>query len=67
MAKDTPLSLRNSTMYSVFVRNYSDAGTFRALEEDLPRIRALGTDIRNDIKINETFSHARLSANYCSL
>ncbi|HCW23408.1 MAG TPA: alpha-amylase [Lachnospiraceae bacterium] len=45
MAKDTLLSLRNSTMYSVFVRNYSDAGTFRALEEDLPRIRALGTDI----------------------
>lgn len=45
MAQNTPLSLRNSTMYSIFVRNYSDAGTFHALEQDLDRIKALGTDI----------------------
>ena len=45
MAIDTPLSLRSQVIYSVFVRNHTPEGTFRALIPDLPRIRALGTDI----------------------
>lgn len=45
MAKNTPLELRNALIYSVYVRNHTPEGTFRALEADLPRIRALGTDI----------------------
>ena len=32
-------------MYSVFVRNYSRAGTFEAVRADLARIRALGVDV----------------------
>jgi len=32
-------------VYSVYIRNYSEEGTFKALERDLDRIRALGTDI----------------------
>lgn len=38
-------SLENSMMYSVFVRNHSLEGTFKKVEEDLDRIKALGTDI----------------------
>ena len=45
MAANTELSLRQQVIYSIFVRNYSESGTFRAVEEDLPRIKALGTDI----------------------
>ncbi|TCL61159.1 maltogenic amylase [Kineothrix alysoides] len=37
--------LRNSMIYSVFVRNHTNEGTFRGLEKDLERIRNLGTDI----------------------
>lgn len=45
MAKNTNLELRGQLMYSVFVRNHTKEGTFRALEGDLDRIAALGTDI----------------------
>ncbi len=45
MARNTDLSLRNQLIYQVYVRNHTPEGTFRALEADLPRIRALGTDI----------------------
>lgn len=45
MAKDTSLSLRNALIYSVYLRNHTPEGTFRALEADLDRIRNLGTDI----------------------
>ena len=45
MARNTDRTLRNQMMYCVFVRNYSEEGTFRRVQEDLPRIRALGTDI----------------------
>ena len=44
MAEKTNLALRNSVMYMVFVRNYSREGTFRRLQEDLPRIQSLGVD-----------------------
>ena len=45
MAKDTNIALRNQVLYSVFVRDHTEEGTFAALEKDLDRIRALGTDI----------------------
>ena len=45
MADNTPKTLRNQMMYQVFVRNYSEAGTFAQVEHDLDRIKALGTDI----------------------
>ena len=38
-------SLRNQMIYQVFVRNYSEEGTFNALRKDLKRIKELGTDI----------------------
>lgn len=37
------MNLRNMTLYSIFVRNHG--GTFRAVEKDVPRIRALGVDM----------------------
>ena len=37
------MNLRNMTLYSIFVRNHG--GTFRAVEKDVPRIRALGADM----------------------
>ena len=43
--KDTDKSLRNLVIYSVYVRNHTPEGTFRALEADLPRIKALGADM----------------------
>lgn len=45
MAKNTDSSLRNQVMYSVYVRNHTEEGTFRAVEADLSRIKELGTDI----------------------
>lgn len=45
MAKSTDKFYRNLVMYSVFVRNYSEEGTFDAVRRDLTRIRNLGTDI----------------------
>lgn len=45
MAKQTPKNYRNQVLYSVFVRNYSQEGTFEAVRRDLDRIRDLGVDI----------------------
>ena len=45
MATNTQKQLRNLTMYSIYVRNYSEEGTFEAVRRDLPRIRALGVDL----------------------
>lgn len=45
MASHTDTRLRQQVIYSVFVRNYSKEGTFARLEQDLARIKALGTDI----------------------
>ena len=36
------MPLRNMTLYSIFIRNFG--GTFNAVRDDLPRIRALGVD-----------------------
>ena len=45
MAKNTSTALREQVIYSVYVRNHTPEGTFRAVIPDLDRIRALGTDI----------------------
>ena len=45
MAAKTKAELRNQVMYSVYVRNYSEEGTFAAVERDLDRIKNLGVDI----------------------
>ena len=45
MAVKTSKSLRNQVMYSIYVRNHTAEGTFAAIEPDLERIKALGTDI----------------------
>ena len=45
MAKSTAKAYRNQLIYSVFVRNYSEEGTFEAVRKDLDRIKDLGTDI----------------------
>lgn len=45
MAENTRKELRNQLIYQIFVRNYSEEGTFAAVERDVERIRRLGTDI----------------------
>lgn len=45
MAENTSTRYRNQVMYSVYVRNHTQEGTFEGVRRDLPRIRALGTDI----------------------
>ena len=45
MAKSTEIRCRDLLIYSVFVRNHTDEGSFRAVIPDLPRIRKLGTDV----------------------
>ena len=44
MAINTDKGIRNKVIYQIFTRNYKD-GTFRAVESDLERIKALGVDI----------------------
>lgn len=45
MAKNTAKAYRNQVIYSVFVRNHSEEGTFEAVRRDLDRIKSLGVDI----------------------
>lgn len=45
MAKSTDVSLQTKIIYSVYVRNHTQEGTFQAVVADLDRIKALGTDI----------------------
>ena len=45
MAYHTNHDLQKQVIYSVFIRNHTNEGTFRSLIPDLDRIRALGTDI----------------------
>ena len=45
MAIDTRVTLRNETMYCIFVRQFTPEGTFAAAERELDRVKALGTDI----------------------
>ena len=45
MSHNTDIRLRNQVIYSVYIRNHTPEGTFRAVIGDLDRIRELGTDI----------------------
>lgn len=45
MADNTPITLRNKVIYSVYVRNHTKEGTFKSIIPDLDRIKSLGTDI----------------------
>lgn len=45
MAHNTDIQLRQQVIYSIYVRAHTPEGTFRAVEADLDRIRALGTDV----------------------
>jgi glycosidase len=45
MAKQTSINLRKSVIYSIFVRNFTEEGTFKAVISELDRIKDLGTDI----------------------
>jgi len=45
MAENTRNALRNTVIYSVYVRNHTEEGTFLSLIPDLDRIKNLGTDI----------------------
>ena len=45
MAADTRSELRGALIYQVFVRDYSQDGTFDSVTADLPRIKSLGSDI----------------------
>ena len=45
MAKNTDIFLRNQVIYSIYVRNHTQEGTFRSVISDLDRICNLGVDI----------------------
>ena len=45
MPKRTDTTYRNQIMYSVFVRNHSNEGTFEGVRRDLKRIKGLGVDV----------------------
>lgn len=45
MAKNTSINLRNQVMYQIFVRNFSEEGTFESVRPQLSRIKELGTDV----------------------
>ena len=45
IAKNTDIALRNQVIYSIYVRNHTQEGTFRAVIPDLDRLKALGVDI----------------------
>lgn len=45
MSTTTPKNLRNQIMYQIFVRNFSEGGTFAEVTPQLDRIKALGVDV----------------------
>lgn len=45
MAENTEVSVRNLVIYSIYVRNHTDEGSFAAIIPDLERIKTLGTDV----------------------
>lgn len=45
MAKNTSADLRQQVIYSIYVRNHTKEGTFKAIIRDLDRIQNVGVDI----------------------
>lgn len=44
-APEAPAWVKDAVIYEVFIRDYSRAGTFKALENDLDRLDSLGIDL----------------------
>jgi glycosidase len=44
MSRTTPKKLRNLFIYQVYVRNYTNEGTFKSVEKDLSRIKEMDVD-----------------------
>ena len=59
MAITTAKEYRNQVLYSVYVRNHSEEGTFEGVRRDLERIKSLGTDIIWLMPIHPIGSKAR--------
>ena len=53
------LSLKNETIYQIYVRNHTKDGTFQALKKDLPRIKDFGASILYLLPINPIGETAR--------
>ncbi len=51
--------LKNATIYQIYVRNHTKEGTFKALENDLPRLKDLGVSILYLLPINPIGETAR--------
>ena len=45
MSKNTAKTLRNQTVYQVYVRNFSKEGTFKEVTGSIARIKKLGVDV----------------------
>ena len=45
MAKNTRNNLKNKIIYSIYIRNHCEEGSFKAVSKDLKRIKNLGVDI----------------------
>jgi glycosidase len=58
-ALGTPEWTRSAVVYEVNTRQYSAAGTFAAVEADLPRIRALGADVLWFMPVHPIGEHNR--------
>ncbi len=43
--RKTNIKLRNLVIYQIYVRNFSEAGDFQAVIDDLDRIKSLGVDV----------------------
>ena len=41
MARNTDIKLRDAVIYSIYVRNHTKEGTFRAIKPDLDRSKEL--------------------------
>lgn len=53
MSYTTNKDLRNLFIYQVYVRNHSQSGNFKGLQDDLDRIKGLGVDVVYLIPIHE--------------
>jgi len=53
MNEKTNKKLNDKSIYQIFVRNYSKEGTFKAVEDDLTRIKRMGFDILYLMPINK--------------
>ena len=65
MSKETSISLRNQVIYQIYPRQYSKAGTFQAVTDDLDRIKDLGVDIIYFLPIHPIGEKGRKGVDGC--